>query len=296
MKRRIIGIIAAIALATVGTFALVSYVQSAKDKAVAGERRTAVYVLSKDVPANTPLDEIERSLEIVEVPDDVRVEGAVSDLDLLDGDLVAAVDLQSGEQLLASRLVAGSEVAMTDVPAGLQEVTVALDPERAVGGDLAVGDTVGVVLSFDPFDTDVVRFDPANPFPVAAPEAAPAPTDAPAADEEDSEDSSAKTPNMTHLTFHKVLVTRVQFDKSDRDDTDTTGSEADTTQTDNPIDEAPSARVHVTLALSSPEVEQFVFAAEFGHIWLTAENADADENGTRIVDLGEVYATTEVQP
>ena len=123
MKRRIIGIIAAIALATVGTFALVSYVQSAKDKAVAGERRTAVYVLSKNVPANTPLDEIERSLEIVEVPDDVRVEGAVSDLDLLDGDLVAAVDLQSGEQLLASRLVAGSEVAMTDVPAGLQEVT-----------------------------------------------------------------------------------------------------------------------------------------------------------------------------
>ena len=45
----------------------------------------------------------------------------------------------------------------------------------------------------------------------------------------------------------------------------------------------------VTLALSSPQVEQLVFGAEFGHIWLTAENADADESGTRIVTLGEVY-------
>ena len=45
----------------------------------------------------------------------------------------------------------------------------------------------------------------------------------------------------------------------------------------------------VTLALSSPQVEQVVFAAEFGHIWLTAENADADESGTRVVTLGEVY-------
>jgi hypothetical protein len=45
----------------------------------------------------------------------------------------------------------------------------------------------------------------------------------------------------------------------------------------------------VTLALSSPQVEQVVFAAEFGHIWLTGENADADESGTRVVTLGEVY-------
>ena len=58
---------------------------------------------------------------------------------------------------------------------------------------------------------------------------------------------------------------------------------------DETVERAPSGALLVTLALSSPEVEQVVFAAEFGHIWLTAENADADESGTRIVDLGEVY-------
>ena len=136
MKRRIIGIVAAIALASVGTFALVAYVQSAKDKAVADEARVEVYVLSKTVPADTPIAEIKQSLEVAEVPKDVQVEGAVRDLEGLDEDLVAAVELQAGEQLLTSRLVDGSEVTETDVPKGLQEVTVALDPERAVGGEL----------------------------------------------------------------------------------------------------------------------------------------------------------------
>ena len=37
-----------------------------------------------------------------------------------------------------------------------------------------------------------------------------------------------------------------------------------------------------------------MFAAEFGHIWLTAENADADENGTRITTLGQAYDATAV--
>ena len=56
MKRRIIGIVAAIVLASVGTLALVGYVQSAKDEADAASAPVEVYVLSKDVPADTPID------------------------------------------------------------------------------------------------------------------------------------------------------------------------------------------------------------------------------------------------
>ena len=74
------------------------------------------------------------------------------------------------------------QLSRASVPAGLQELTVSLDPTRAVGGSLRVGDTVGVVLSFEPFDLP------------------------------GSEDQS---PNTTHLTFHKVLVTAVQFAEGD---------------------------------------------------------------------------------
>ena len=92
---------------------------------------------------------------------------------------------------------------------------------------------------------------------------------------------------MTHLTFHKVLVTAVQFAEGDgRAHDDSRRRRGRPTRTTD-AEPAPSNQVLVTLALSSPQVEQVVFAAEFGHIWLTAENADADETGTRIVTLGE---------
>ena len=57
------------------------------------------------------------------------------------------------------------------------------------------------------------------------------------------------------------------------------------------VNEAPSDTLLVTLALDTPAVEQVVFAAEFGHIWLTVEDAAASETGGRIVTLNQVYVT-----
>ena len=255
MKRKIIGFLAALVLAGVGTAALVVYVESARDQAVASEALVDVYVVSETVPKGTPVGEITQAVEVTEVPAKVLVDDAVTDLDDIDEDLVAAVDLAAGEQLLSSRLVEADQLGRASVPAGLQEMTVSLDPTRAVGGSLSVGDTVGVVLSFEPFDLPA------------------------------SEDQS---PNMTHLTFHKVLVTAVQFGEGEG--SSATTSEEDTDE-DTAAEPAPTNQVLVTLALSSPQVEQVVFGAEFGHIWLTAENADADESGTRVVTLGEVFGT-----
>jgi pilus assembly protein CpaB len=256
MKRKIIGFLAALVLAGVGTAALVVYVESAKDKAVASEALVDVYVVDKAIPKGTAVADIDKSVKVIQVPKKVVVDDAVSDLDDIGEDLVAAVDLQAGEQLLASRLVAPSQLSRAGVPKGLQELTVPLEPSRAVGGALQVGDTVGVVLSFEPFDLPK------------------------------SEDQS---PNTSHLTFHKVLVTAVQFAEGDGQSTTT---EDETSDEDSKAEPAPTNQVLVTLALSSPQVEQVVFTAEFGHIWLTAEGADASEAGTRVVTLGRVYEPT----
>jgi pilus assembly protein CpaB len=225
MKRKIIGVLAALVLAGIGTAALVVYVESAKNEAVAAEALVDVYVVSDTIPKGTPVGEITQSVEVTEVPAKVLVDDAVTDLDALGEDLVAAVDLQAGEQLLGSRLVAASQLGRASVPAGLQELTVSLDPTRAVGGSVNVGDTVGVVLSFDPFDL-------------------------PASDDQ--------SPNMTHLTFHKVLVTAVQFAEGDGTNAATEDENADE---DTAAEPAPTNQVLVTLALSSPQVEQVVFGA-----------------------------------
>ena len=254
MNRKILGFLAALVLAGIGTTALVAYVQAAKNEAVAGEALVDVYVVGETIPKGTPVADITDSVDVSRVPAKVVAADAVTDLDGLGDDLVAAVDLQAGEQLLNSRLVSANRLSRATVPAGLQELTVSLDPTRAVGGALNVGDTVGVVLSFEPFDLP------------------------------DTDNQSA---NMTHLTFHKVLVTAVQFAEGEAPSTNEDGDENADDETE--AEPAPTNQVLVTLALSSPQVEQVVFAAEFGHIWLTAENADADESGTGVITLGEVY-------
>ena len=45
----------------------------------------------------------------------------------------------------------------------------------------------------------------------------------------------------------------------------------------------------VTLALTPAQSERFVFATEFGHVWLSNEPATVKDDGTGIVTLGSIY-------
>ena len=104
-KRRIIGIVAAMLLALIGTVALVGYVRSAKDEAVADEALVDVYVVDEFVPKGAEPDTIKSSVSVEQVPARLKQAGAITDLEAL-GDQVAATDLQPGDQLLAARLAA----------------------------------------------------------------------------------------------------------------------------------------------------------------------------------------------
>ena len=45
----------------------------------------------------------------------------------------------------------------------------------------------------------------------------------------------------------------------------------------------------MTLALSPEQSERFVFATEFGKVWLSIQPATVTDDGTRVVNLGNVY-------
>jgi pilus assembly protein CpaB len=278
MNRRVIGIILAVVLGIGGTFALVKYVQSARDDAAEPEPTQTILVVQDDVAQGASLDEIESSTVLADVPERLVASGAMTSLDSVPEDLVAGVALEPGEQLLRSRLVEPGELVSVDVPRGLQELTVAFDPERAVGGQVEPGETVGIVLSFEPFE-----------IAAASQTAAPDGADPTA----NSETAPTKTPNTTHLTLNKVLVTGVQLSRNDAERTTETRT-VDEDSGDQPliaadIAEAPGDQLLVTLAVTSPEAEQIVFAAEFGRIWLTGQNAATDESNTRILTLEQVY-------
>lgn len=261
-KRRVIGIAAAIVLAVIGTLSLMGYVRSEKDRAIAEEALVDVYVVDELVPKGAEPDVIRSSVSVEQVPARLMQSGAITDLAAL-GDNVAAADLQPGDQLLAARLAPKAQV--TEEVSDKVQVAALLEAEQAVGGALQKGDLVGVYLSFDPFALDEAGQE------VSEPTVDPATTDA-----------QQHTPNVTRLEFQHVLVTNVQTINAPVD--------ADEEATETGIAQVTGTQYVVTLALSPEQSERFVFATEFGRVWLSIQPATVSDDGTRPVTLGDVFS------
>jgi pilus assembly protein CpaB len=266
-KRRIIAVFVAMVLAGIGVAALVAYTQSAKNDAVAKEALVDVYVVNKLIPKGSDTAAIKANIVLAKVPARLKQPGAVTSVVDL-GTKVAGSDLQPGDQLIQARLV---EKVESDVPADKVQITANLSTERAVGGVLKKGDLVGVYLSFDPFDANVTAG--INPGGAEPPASTPPTTAA----------GLQKTPNVTHLEFQHVLVTNVQI--SDEQTKNVDGKDQTTLTS--------STNYLVTLALTPAQSERFVFASEFGHVWLANEPATVNDDGTALTTLGNVYSVVE---
>ena len=254
MKARLLGGIAALVVAIVGTVLLFNYVQSADRRALANTETEDVLVVKQEVPAGTPASQLNQYVVTKAVPRTAVAADGVDDIGAL-GPKVTSVALVPGEQLLNSRLVdAGAFLgpARVEVPAGLQEITVRLGIDRVVGGSIQAGDTVGVFISL----------------------------------------GDAASGNATQLTFHKVLVTAVQFssgapaqtqaDATQASSQGALNAESDTKQTS-------SDSYLITFARNAVDAEKLVFAAEFGKIYLSKEPADATEGTSGSVNQTKVF-------
>jgi pilus assembly protein CpaB len=149
VRRRLLAALAALVLLVAGSLVLLTYVRGADARALAGARPVQVLVVDTPVPAGTSAAELADFVAVETVPAKAALDGRVTDLSALSG-RVATVDLLVGEQLLDSRFAEPGQrqaPGTVEVPEGLQEVSVLLEPQRAVGGRLAAGDTVGVFVS-----------------------------------------------------------------------------------------------------------------------------------------------------
>ncbi|MGY1913967.1 Flp pilus assembly protein CpaB [Blastococcus sp. SYSU DS0973] len=171
MRRRLIAAFAALLLTGAGAVVLLAYVRGADARALAGTETVQVLVVRTPVPVGTPAEELGTMVASELLPAKAVADGVVEDLGALAG-RVTTVDLQPGEQLLAARFAAPTDLRLpgtVPVPEGAAEVSVLLEPQRAVGGRLTAGDTVGVFVSL-------------------------------------TQDAGA----ATHAVLHRVLVTQVQ--------------------------------------------------------------------------------------
>lgn len=180
-RQKVIGIIASVVLAAVGTALLVTYVRGAADSAAAPEETANVLVVSATIPKGMKAEDIGASVRLEQVPVKIVTKDALASTGPLAGK-VAAVDLLPGEQLVPSRFSAPNEVQ--GVAPGMLQVTIAIDAVRAVGGQVRKGDTVAVTMSFeDPQTTHLVLHKvrvtdvrTADGAPLTTPASGPAPT------------------------------------------------------------------------------------------------------------------------
>ena len=246
MKSRLLAGVAAVVLGLLGAMMLFGYAQDAEARAVEGLNPIDVLVVTKEVPAGTPTADLMPSLIKRTFPATAVNPSALKDLDS-SGGRVTSADLLPGEQLLAERLVNPNDAELTDrpdIPEGLQEVSFALDPGRALGGNVKPGDAVGVFIS--------TSLDP-------APE--------------------GLEPRVTQLVLHKILVTAVQRAPVEAAlDPAATPEE----QARAEAEALPSGSLMLTVAVSQEQATKIVFGNEFGTIWLSKEPVGATESSEPI--------------
>jgi pilus assembly protein CpaB len=209
MKRRLLAATAALLLAAVGTVVLLAYVQGADRRALAGARTVEVLVVDQPIPAGTPGEGLAGLVRTDVVPAKAAVAGRVTDLAALAGE-VATVDLQPGEQLLAGRFAPPDSLATpgtVTAPPGTEEVSVLLEPQRAIGGRLSAGDTVGVFLSIpDAKATHAIL----HRVLVTQVQGAPVPPDAAGADLEETASAGSAAPTTSVLITLAVTAEQAE--------------------------------------------------------------------------------------
>src|SRR5690554_1245402 len=91
-------------MALIGTVVLVAFVRGAEDRAFEGEELVSALVAEQQIPAGTPVAQIEDMVSTEQVPEKIAPDGVISDLVQVTGQ-VTAVDILAGETLLAPRFV-----------------------------------------------------------------------------------------------------------------------------------------------------------------------------------------------
>jgi pilus assembly protein CpaB len=152
MSSRITVIAIAVVFAATATLSVFLYARGLQENAETSTDTIGVVVVSQDIPSGTELDGLLSggALEIQQVPADLVVSNAVTDLDELNGESTASPIL-AGEQVSSTRLAGSQDLpgGVLSIPKGMQGMTVALESQRVIGGNvLAAGDHVAIHATF----------------------------------------------------------------------------------------------------------------------------------------------------
>jgi pilus assembly protein CpaB len=145
MKRRVVTIVLAVALAVLGTGAVLVYVNRADVRAVAGQQAVTVLVAGKNIPSGTSAKDAKASLRKETLPASAVPSDAIAEITRAQEALVTSTDLSPGQLLRNSVLVTTEEATGgLKIPDGKVAVTITLCGAEAVAGNVRAGSDVAV--------------------------------------------------------------------------------------------------------------------------------------------------------
>ncbi len=253
MKSRLIAGIAAVVLALVGAVMVFSYANRADARALQELEPVDVLVVQTAVPAGTPVTDLAGAVAPTQLPGASVADTALKDLESSQG-MVTAVDLVPGEQLVTERLVKPEDLVTpgaVEVPQGLHEVSILVEPQRIAGGRVAAGDFVGVFVSMA-----------------------------------DNGLEAEPDKQSTQLVLPRVLISAVQR-APEPAPADPEATEEETAAAR--AEALPTGSLMVTLALNPDQASRLVFASEYESIWLSNATAAGNDAPPFIVQDKELY-------
>jgi len=149
MKGRGLVVFLALILATLATAGVFMYSRGVEEEAKSGGTMTQVVVSKVDLPARTDLDQLikDDQFRIIQVPETVVVDGAITSIDQLAGKN-NSVAILAGEQIPAARISGNVPGGALAIPDGMEAITVQLDTPRGVAGSINSGDQVTIYSTF----------------------------------------------------------------------------------------------------------------------------------------------------
>lgn len=268
-RRKLIGLIASLVAAAIGTFAILQY-SKGKPAPVAAPVEPMVTVLqvTKDIPKGTPAGSLAEYITPTQVPVSAKQPNAASDVGEL-ANLVANSDLFAGDQLSKVRFsTPGQATAPTaqtatatgtpDANNGLIGVWVNIGSIQALNGKFTPG--VTKVAVFAEFTTPV----PGLPG-----------------------DPTAAVP-ANHLIIHHAPILDVWPPIAS-----VVGSPATTVAPAAGVPVPPAPTFQIKLGVDAPSAERLIYAATNGTIYLGEEPDSAPSDApTKIIERGNIYVPT----
>ncbi len=273
-RRKLIGLIASLVAAAIGTFAILQYSKGKPAPVVAPPEPTVTILqVSKNIPKGTPAALLTDYVTPIQVPASTRTPNdaeAISELQ----DLVANSDMYAGDHLSKLRFstptqvvgetassngAAGTEVS--DPNNGLIGVWMNIDSIRALNGNIVPGKTKVAVFAVFPPGIPGTGGDPTAAVP------------------------------SNHLLMHHVPILDVWPPIGTVIAPTTTLAPAPGTPTVPPI--PPTPVIQVKLGVDAPSAERLIYAIVNGSVYLGEESdASPADAPTKIVERSNVYVAT----